>query len=99
MAFTKGVSVYDGLEIASRCREQGPFARAALTPEELKLLDNMHGRVNTLAEAAAEAGVRLMIDAEHSYFQPAIDSVVAELQRKHNRVEPRIYNTYQCYLK
>lgn len=91
--------MYDGAEIASRCKDDGPFARAALTVEELKLLDNMQGRVNTLAEAATKAGVRLMIDAEHTYFQPAIDAVVAELQRKYNRVEPRIYNTYQCYLK
>jgi proline dehydrogenase len=99
VAFTKGVTVYDGATIAGRCREQGPFARAALTAEELQLLDNMVKRVNTLAEAAAASGVRLLVDAEHSYFQPAIDAVVAQLQREHNKDEPRIYNTYQCYLK
>jgi proline dehydrogenase len=99
VAFTKGVTVYDGIEIGKRCREEGPFSRAALTPEELQLLDNMIKRVNTLAEHAAASGVRLLVDAEHSYFQPAIDAVVAQLQREHNKEEPRIYNTYQCYLK
>ncbi|KAG7667511.1 hypothetical protein Ndes2526B_g07535 [Nannochloris sp. 'desiccata'] len=99
VAFTKGVTIYDGAEIGARCREQGPFSRAALTKEELQLLDNMVKRVNTLAEAAASSGVRLLVDAEHSYFQPAIDAVVAQLQREHNKDEPRIYNTYQCYLK
>jgi len=99
VAFSQGVSIYDGAEIAARCREQGPFSRAALTKEELQLLDNMIGRVNTLAETAAKSGVRLMIDAEHTYFQPAIDSVVAQLQRRHNHTEPRIYGTYQAYLK
>jgi hypothetical protein len=43
--------------------------------------------------------VRLLVDAEHSYFQPAIDHTVTELQRRHNRDAPRIYNTLQCYLK
>jgi proline dehydrogenase len=99
IAFTSKVTVYDGATIAGRCREQGPFARAALTAEELQLLNNMVKRVNTLAEAAAASGVRLLVDAEHSYFQPAIDAVVAQLQRQHNIDEPRIYNTYQCYLK
>jgi proline dehydrogenase len=99
IAFTKGITVYRGTEIASRCKEQGPFSRAALSDEELELLNAMLGRVNTLTEAAVESGVRIMIDAEHSYFQPAIDSVVTELQRRFNRNEPRVYNTYQCYLK
>lgn len=99
ICFTKGINIYRGAEIASRCKNTGPFARAALDQEELELLDNMIGRVNTLAQAASESGVRIMIDAEHSYFQPAIDSVVTELQRKFNKTEPRVYNTYQCYLK
>lgn len=98
VAFTKGVTVADGAAIAARCRHQGPFAAAALTREELALLDNMVGRVDALAAAATAAGVRLLVDAEHSYFQPAIDSVVAALQRRHNVAEPRVYNTYQCYL-
>jgi proline dehydrogenase len=46
-----------------------------------------------------QADVRLLIDAEHSYFQPAIDNTVTELQRQYNRDAPRIYNTVQCYLK
>lgn len=34
----------------------------------------------------AQAGVKLMVDAEHSYLQPAIDHAAVELSRKYNRV-------------
>lgn len=42
----------------------------ALTREEVDLADALLGRVAKLAAAAADKGVRLMIDAEHTYFQP-----------------------------
>lgn len=40
-----------------------------------------------------------MVDAEHSYFQPAIDHAAMELQRTYNRHKPTVLNTYQCYLQ
>jgi proline dehydrogenase len=41
-----------------------------------------------------------MIDAEHSFLQPAIDLATAELQAAHNRrgAPPVVYGTYQAYL-
>lgn len=93
------ISVMDTQAIASRCRSRGPFAEAALTNKEQQLLKNMMGRVDRLAQAAADADVRLLVDAEHTYFQPAIDNTVTELQRQYNTGAPRIYNTVQCYLK
>ena len=52
-----------------------------------------------VSELLAQANVRLMIDAEHSYFQPAIDHAAMELQRVFNTHRPTVFNTIQCYTK
>jgi proline dehydrogenase len=69
-----------------------------LNERELQQMDNMVDRLERLAERAAAQRVHLMVDAEQTYFQPAIDHMVLNLQKKFNRDFPAIYNTYQCYL-
>jgi proline dehydrogenase len=69
-----------------------------LNPREAQQMDNMVDRLERLAERAAAQRVHLMVDAEQTYFQPAIDHMVLNLQKKFNREFPAIYNTYQCYL-
>ncbi|KAF7666289.1 hypothetical protein LDENG_00114100 [Lucifuga dentata] len=69
------------------------------TTEEERQMKRMLQRVDILAKHAVENGVRLMVDAEQTYFQPAISRLTLEMQRKFNREKPIIFNTYQCYLK
>ncbi|CEO99395.1 unnamed protein product (mitochondrion) [Plasmodiophora brassicae] len=55
-------------------------------------------RLDTIATAASQAKVPVLIDAEHTFFQNAIDHVVTNLQRKYNRDGAAIISgTYQAY--
>ncbi|KYO29466.1 proline dehydrogenase 1, mitochondrial isoform C [Alligator mississippiensis] len=69
------------------------------TEEEDLQMKRMLQRMDVLAKKAMETGVRLMVDAEQSYFQPAISRLTLEMQRRFNVNKAVIFNTYQCYLK
>ena len=90
-------------QITAACRENGPLKVATPTDEEIELIEKMYERGHALAKEASATGTRLLIDAEHTHVQPAIDALVLDLQRTYNAVDqtdfPIIYNTYQCYLK
>lgn len=75
----------------------GPFE--SLTQEERVRYSRLIARANRLAEHAASKGVKLLIDAEQTYMQPAIDHLALCLMQKHNSESAIIFNTYQCYLK
>ena len=63
-------------------------------------MEQVVNRAERLAEAAQEFKVRLMIDAEQTYFQPAIRHIAVNvLMPKFNLTTPIIYNTVQSYLK
>ncbi|XP_049594922.1 proline dehydrogenase 1, mitochondrial [Syngnathus scovelli] len=72
---------------------------STFTAEEERQMKRMLQRVDVLANHAMAHGVRLMVDAEQTYFQPAISRLTLEMQRKFNTEKPIIFNTYQCYLK
>ncbi|KAG2195926.1 hypothetical protein INT47_002699 [Mucor saturninus] len=74
---------------------------APLTAEDLEAYDRMVDRLEQVCQLAHDLQVGVMVDAEQSYFQDAIDHVAVNLQRKYNEQErsPTVYNTYQMYTK
>ncbi|KAI9268803.1 FAD-linked oxidoreductase-like protein [Sporodiniella umbellata] len=76
-------------------------ANALLNSEDLEAYDRMMQRVDEACGLAKELNVSVMVDAEQSYFQNAIDHVAVEYQRKYNAREdgPTVFNTYQMYTK
>ena len=71
----------------------------ALSEEEEEMFRNMMRRIHTIAKAATERDVRILVDAEQTYFQLAINRITLEMMRKYNKEKAIIFNTYQCYLK
>ena len=55
---------------------QGRFYEAALDEEEVQLADILLERATKLVNLADELDVKVMFDAEHTYFQPAIHNIV-----------------------
>jgi proline dehydrogenase len=55
------------------------------------------GRVERICAAAAAAGVPVLIDAEDSWYQPAIDALATRMMERHNRERAIVFNTIQLY--
>ncbi|XP_049824718.1 proline dehydrogenase 1, mitochondrial isoform X2 [Aethina tumida] len=70
-----------------------------LSTKEEEMFRNMIRRVNTIVKAAQDMDVRIMVDAEQTYFQPAITRITLEFMRKYNKEKAIVFNTYQCYLR
>uniref|UniRef100_A0A1A9W9H2 Proline dehydrogenase n=1 Tax=Glossina brevipalpis TaxID=37001 RepID=A0A1A9W9H2_9MUSC len=70
-----------------------------IPPKEEEMFRNMIRRLNTIVKTAEELDVRIMVDAEQTYFQPAISRITLEMMRKYNKDKAIVFNTYQCYLR
>ncbi|KAJ8245871.1 hypothetical protein GJAV_G00261200 [Gymnothorax javanicus] len=55
-------------------------------------------RLNKVGEASVKK-VRVLVDAEYTYMNPALSLVTMAMMKKFNREDAWIWNTYQCYLK
>lgn len=54
-------------------------------------------RVDDLCSTAASRGVPIMIDAEESWLQDAIDQLAESMMQRHNRGTCRVFTTAQLY--
>ena len=70
-----------------------------LTPSEKSQVADFISRVRRIVEYGIENGILVMIDAEQTYFQAAIDSLTVALQCEYNLRHAWVMNTFQSYLK
>ncbi|KAF3443953.1 hypothetical protein FNV43_RR13643 [Rhamnella rubrinervis] len=71
-----------------------------LTPEEERDLQLSHERIQKLTQNCLEANLPLMVDAEHTSIQPAVDYLTYSSAIMYNKDDnPIVYGTLQAYLK
>lgn len=86
------------LDLLVRAMDGEPISFPGLDDHEnAHLLCGMR-RLNTIAEASMNK-VRVLVDAEYTYMNPALSLVTMAMMKKFNKDSPWIWNTYQCYLK
>jgi len=68
-----------------------------LTQREEQSFTRIKERYEILCNAAFTKNVRLLIDAEDSWYQDTIDELLYKLMEKYNKERAIVFNTYQMY--
>lgn len=68
-----------------------------LSPDEFAEYERVKSRVEKICSAAFKANVRIFIDAEESWIQPAIDDLADNMMAVYNKQRAIVYNTIQLY--
>jgi len=69
----------------------------ALDAEASREWTLVQGRVERICNAGAAAGVPVLIDAEESWMQPAIDDMADAMMARYNGSRAIVFNTLQLY--
>lgn len=69
----------------------------SLVPEELSQFNLFKERVHNLCSTSAKANTPILIDAEDSWYQKALDDVVRDMMAEFNIEQVFVYNTLQMY--
>jgi len=72
-------------------------AGKTLEPHQQTEWDMAMQRVRKICVAAANNHIPVLVDAEESWIQPAIDAFAQQMMQEFNRTEAIVYNTYQLY--
>ncbi len=72
-------------------------SKAVLTAEETAEWDRVRQRFYKIVQAAKDHNASVMVDAEESWIQDAIDDMVQELMMHFNKDRAIVYNTLQMY--
>jgi proline dehydrogenase len=68
-----------------------------LTPAEIGEWSRIVARFEKVCKASYDSDVALLIDAEESWMQDAVDNLVEEMMVKYNKLKPIVFNTLQMY--
>ncbi|KAJ1483866.1 FAD-linked oxidoreductase-like protein [Baffinella frigidus] len=71
---------------------------SGLTRAEGDEYARVRARLEGIAQVAEVRRVMLLVDAEQTYMQRAIDHLALHAMALHNKERPVVFNTYQCYL-
>ena len=72
------------------------ISKGTLDSKSEKFID-FKNRMNDLCKAASKCNVKILIDAEESWIQDAIDMVALDLMEIYNKKIHTIFLTHQCY--
>ncbi|MEP7320790.1 MAG: proline dehydrogenase family protein [Saprospiraceae bacterium] len=70
-----------------------------LEPFEEAELDKVKKRMHKVVHLASDMGVAVFVDAEESWVQDAMDTLVEEMMESYNKRKVVVYNTFQMYRK
>ncbi|KAJ6459606.1 FAD-linked oxidoreductase [Mycena sanguinolenta] len=74
-----------------------------LSASDLVILRDLRADMERICTRAEARGIRIIIDAEYSWYQPAIDAYTLALMRRFNSLgagtQPLVYATFQAYLR
>jgi len=70
---------------------------APLTDDEEAEKQKLIRRLDSICKKAYDQKVGVMVDAEESWMQDTIDSLVDEMMETYNKKEVIVYNTFQLY--
>ncbi|MBI3233034.1 MAG: proline dehydrogenase family protein [Bacteroidetes bacterium] len=68
-----------------------------LSESDQKEFDITYNRIKNICEHAHNKNVRIFIDAEETWIQPAIDYIAEQMMELYNKEKCIVYNTLQLY--
>ena len=68
-----------------------------LSEAEKTAFERLRNRVDRICAKACEFKVPVLVDAEDSWIQDAIDALAYEMMEKYNKEQAIVFNTYQMY--
>ena len=68
-----------------------------LNAAETEEWNQIVARFDKVCKASYDSDVALLIDAEESWMQDAVDNLVEEMMVKYNKLKPIVFNTLQMY--